>query len=116
MSNSIIVIFPYKYQDMWVFDDRKVGLIQEPFVSRMPQIIDLLVAEIENADQGFKLLASNTPFPEFQIKMTWLNEEYKGNWYYWKEADKKGWLCPALLKYFDKPPQELFCKAEQINR
>ncbi len=116
MSNSIIVIFPYRYQDMWVFDDSKVGLIQEPFVSGMPQIIDKLVTEIENADQGFKLLASSTPFPGFQIKMTWLNEEYQGNWYYWKEEDQKGWLCPALLKYFDEPPNELFCKAEKIDR
>ena len=31
--NSINIIKPYKYLDMWVFDDEKVGLLQEPFIS-----------------------------------------------------------------------------------
>ena len=30
--NAINVIAPYKYLGMWVFDDAKVGLVQEPFV------------------------------------------------------------------------------------
>lgn len=112
MSNSILVIFPYKHQEIWVFDDEKVGLRQEPFVSGMPQIIELFVKEIPNAEKGFKLLFSNTPFPEYQVKMTWLKQEYQGNWYYWQEEDKKGWLCPALFKYFGQTPKEIYCKAE----
>ncbi len=112
MSNSIIVIFPYKYEEMWVFDDSKVGLIQEPFVSGMPQIIDILVKDIPNAEKGFKLLFSTTPFPEYQVKMSWLKQEYQGNWYYWQEEDKKGWLCPALFKYLQIAPPEIYCKAE----
>ena len=74
MSNSLLVIFPYKYEDMWVFDDEKVGLVQEPFVSGMPQIIDILVRDLPNAEQGFKLLFANTPFPGYQVKMTWEKE------------------------------------------
>ena len=38
--NAIIVIHPYKYEGMWVFDDSKVGLVQEPFVSGADTIID----------------------------------------------------------------------------
>jgi hypothetical protein len=30
--NEINVIAPYKHQGMWVFDDSRVGLVQEPFV------------------------------------------------------------------------------------
>jgi hypothetical protein len=26
--NAINVIYPYKYEEMWVFDDERVGLIQ----------------------------------------------------------------------------------------
>ena len=26
----------------------------------------------------------------------------------------EGWLCPALFKYFDKAPREIFVKAEPI--
>jgi hypothetical protein len=31
--NAINVISPYKHHGMWVFDDARVGLVQEPFVS-----------------------------------------------------------------------------------
>jgi len=31
--NAINVISPYKHHGMWVFDDPRVGLVQEPFVS-----------------------------------------------------------------------------------
>ncbi len=113
MSNSILVIFPYKYQEMWVFDDEAVGLTKEPFVSGMPQIIDILVKDIPNAENGFKLLFANTPFPGYQAQMTWLKEEYQGNWYYWEQEDMKGWLCPALFKYFATTPKEIYCQVEQ---
>jgi hypothetical protein len=26
----------------------------------------------------------------------------------------EGWLCPALLKYFDHAPKELYAKAESL--
>jgi hypothetical protein len=32
--NAINVIWPYKHHGMWVFDDARVGLVQEPFVSK----------------------------------------------------------------------------------
>ena len=38
--NSINIIKPYKYLDMWVFDDEKVGLLQEPFISGADTLID----------------------------------------------------------------------------
>lgn len=113
MPNSIVGIFPYKYEDMWVFDDPKVDLVREPFVSGMLQIIDILVKNIPSADEGFKLLFSDTPFPGYQASLVWLKQEYQGNWYYWEEKDKQGWLCPALLKYFAKAPTQIFCKAEK---
>jgi hypothetical protein len=27
--------------------------------------------------------------------------------------DKEGWLCPALFKYFETAPPELYAKAEE---
>ena len=30
--NALSVLFPYKYEGMWVFDDPAVGLQREPFV------------------------------------------------------------------------------------
>jgi hypothetical protein len=49
MSNAIMVIFPYRYHHTWVFDDERVGLVKEPFVSGIPEMIDRLVQDIPNA-------------------------------------------------------------------
>ena len=32
-NNSIGVLFPYKYQGQWVFDDERVGLFREAFIA-----------------------------------------------------------------------------------
>jgi hypothetical protein len=31
-----------------------------------------------------------------------------GNWYKSDDPPLEGWLCPALLRYFEQPPAELF--------
>jgi hypothetical protein len=35
-----------------------------------------------------------------------VGEEMGGNVYRWPERDMERWLCPALLEYFEIPPQE----------
>src|SRR5258707_11112854 len=67
---------------MWVFDDPRVGLDKEPFVSGADDMIDVLVADIPNADKGFRLLFSATPFPGHTVKLEWRREESGGNWYF----------------------------------
>ena len=42
MSNQIMVIFPYLYEDTWVFDDRDTGLEKEPFVCGIPEMINIM--------------------------------------------------------------------------
>lgn len=115
MTNAMMVIFPYKYEDTWVFDDQRVGLIKEPFVSGIPQMIEVLVKEIPNAEKGFRLLFSSNPFPAYQAELNWLKEEYGGNWYSWKAQNMEGWLCPALFKYFVETPSKIYCKAEKLE-
>jgi hypothetical protein len=113
--NSIMVIHPYKFDEMWVFDDEKVGLIREPFVSGADTIIDRMVAHIPNAEKGFSLLFSAQPFPGYQAKFDWQREEYGGNWYYNTELDMEGWLCPALFKYFEVAPKEFYAQCKAVN-
>ena len=114
MSNAMMVIFPYRHQYTWVFDDERVGLIQEPFVQGIPEMINILVADIPNAEKGFRLLFSSNPFPGYQAELLWLREEYGGNWYQWESKNMEGWLCPALFKYFSEAPHKFYCKAEEI--
>ncbi|MBD2496472.1 DUF6717 family protein [Nostoc sp. FACHB-280] len=114
MTNSMMVIFPYRHNQTWVFDDERLGLVQEPFVSGVPEMIDILVQGIANVDEGFKLLFSASPFPGYQAELTWLREEYNGNWYLWREKSLEGWLCPALFKYFEQAPAKIYCQAEGL--
>lgn len=112
MANSIMVIAPYRYEEMWVFDDPQAGLVQEPFVSGIPQMIDRLVVDIPKAAQGFKLIFAQTPFPGYQAQLDWLRPEFGGHWYRWSAEEMEGWLCPALFKYFADAPPQLYCQAE----
>jgi hypothetical protein len=62
VANAIMVIEPYWSSGTWVFDDPSTGLVREPFVSGIPEMIDALTREIPNAREGFRLLFSGSPF------------------------------------------------------
>lgn len=110
--NAINVISPYKYLDMWVFDDPRVGLTQEPFVSGADTMIDRVVADIPDAEKGFTMVFSATPFPGHQYDLAWRRPEGGGNWYYAADLHMEGWLCPALFRYFGAPQQHLFVQVK----
>ncbi len=110
--NSLSVIAPYKYQGMWVFDDARVGLIQEPFVGGADVIIDALTASIPDAEKGFRMVFSAEAFPGYQHKVEWVRPELSGNIYRSAALGMEGWLCPALLKYFPEAPRAIYLKVE----
>ena len=114
--NALFVIAPYKYQGLWVFDDPAVGLSREPFIAGIDTMIDKVVANIPNAERGFRAVFSATPFPGANFKLEWHREESGGNWYYSDEFKMEGWLCPALLKYFPTAPREIYVKVEPKNK
>ncbi len=99
-----------------MFDDSRVGLNKEPFVSDADTMIDVLVADTPSAQQGFRLLFSATPFPSYTVKPEWQREEYSGNWYFSSQLKMEGWLCSALFNYFDKAPKVIYVKAEPKAR
>ena len=111
-SNSLMVIAPYKHQGMWVFDDPAVGLSREPFIAGIDKMIDKLVADIPDAERGWKAIFSASPFPGHEVMLEWRREESGGNWYYSDRYQMEGWLCPALFKYFTKAPREIYVRAE----
>jgi len=114
--NAMRVIFPYNKQGVWMFDDAAVGLKEEPFVIGIPAMIDKLVSGIEDAKKGFALYFSDVPFPEFQVKTDWIEEDAigSGNWYatIFEGQRLVGWICPALFKYFAAAPKTIYVKAE----
>lgn len=119
MSNQIMVIYPYFDRGLWVFDDESVGLTREPFVAGIDNIIDFMTIGVNNARQGFRLLFSADPFPDYTTSLTWIEKDKdpisSGDWYYHLATGTRGWLCPALLKYFDKAPKEIYVKIEEVK-
>lgn len=114
MNNSIMIIHPYWLHGTWVFDDKSTGLVAEPFVSGIPEIIMALLIKESinpiNAQNGFTAIFSATPFPEYTGVLNHIeSDEYGvGNWYQYE--DMKGWLCPALMLYFSEAPKQIYVK------
>lgn len=109
-KNVLNVIYPYCYNGMWVFDDEQVGLNREPFVGGADVIIEyaLKAKGIENPESGFQLMFSGVPFPDYDFTLTWVRGDNGGN-YYWIDAfQMEGWLCPALFRYFESAPQNIY--------
>ncbi len=115
-SNSIMVVAPYWYKGTWVFDDPAVGLKREPFVAGVPEMIDVLVKDMPDSQEGFRLLFSASPFPGFQKKLTWLRGDSGGNYYKLDQPPLEGWICPAMFRYYKAAPQALYVKAEPSRR
>jgi hypothetical protein len=116
-SNAIQVIQPYWSSGTWVFDDPAAGLVREPFVCGVPEMISRLVKEagIENAREGFRLLFSATPFPGHRGVFQRIRSEHGGTWYRDEKTGAEGWLCPALFQYFTTAPETLYARAEAIQ-
>ncbi len=114
-DNSISIIKPYKYEGVWVFDDEKVNLVREAFVAGADAILDVATADIPNAEEGFVLIFSGSLFPGAQISLEWVREEMGGNVYHWADREMDGWLCPALLMYFNEAPKQLHVQVKSAG-
>ena len=118
MANALMVIQPYWYCGTWVFDDPATGLVREPFVAGIPEMINRLTRHIPAAREGFRLLFSAHEFPGYEAAFELVRDELGGAWYRLRgiEPSMEGWLCPALFKYFDEAPATIFAKAEPLER
>ena len=114
MNNSIFVIHPYLHHNALVFDDPSVGLVKEAFVAGADTVIAILASRItSNWKDGFDLYFSSRPFPGYQAKMIKVGPQYDGTVYHCEELNIEGWLCPALFKYFDVAPDELYIQIKE---
>lgn len=98
--------------ETWVFDDDAVDLVQDAFISGVPEMIDELLVHIPDARGGFRLLFPAAPYPGFQRKLMRECEEFGGWWYRSDEPGAEVWLCLALFRYSDEAPAEIYVRAE----
>lgn len=108
MNNSILTLYPYKFHCQWIFDDPSTNLLREVFVCGIDKMLDYLTEQIFDRDNGIILFFSSFPFPGFKMKLDWIREEYGGNWYWCNQYHMEGWLCPALYKYFEIVPSNIY--------
>jgi hypothetical protein len=107
-ANSLFVIQPYRWSGMWVFDDPAVGLVKEPFVAGVPEMIEHALRDVPGRRDAFVAVFSASPFPGAQVTLERTREEGGGNWYRWTQTGQEGWLCPALFRYFEQAPERLY--------
>ena len=113
--NALFVIAPYFKHGTWVFTDEHRHLLEEPFVAGVTEIITEMVADIPNAKAGFRLTFSAAPFPGHELVVIRGEPEAGGYWYHVENSDKKGWLCPALFKFFSEAPEKLYARADPLT-
>lgn len=99
-TSSPLAIRTYKFDGVWVFDAPEHGLVREPFVCGMSEIIDVLAIDIANQAQGVLLHFSDRPFAGHESHLSRLHEEHGGYWYEDENLEMRGWLCPAALHYY----------------
>ena len=111
-GNGKHTYFPYVLSGQWVFDDEAAGLRQEALILGIDLMIEKATASIPDARKGFKLFFSPAPFPGYTVKLEWRRTEFGGNWYWCEQYGIEGWLCPAVSRYFDQAPRQIYARAE----
>lgn len=109
--NAMFFITLRRENGMWCFTDRERGLVKEPLVAGIPEILEELILDndipMKKAVKGLRVVFAGKEFPGAQIKLTRGKKESGGAWYS-TDDELEGWLCPALLKFFKTAPTKLY--------
>ena len=125
MANSMHCIQIYRYQGTWAFTDVNRELIDEPFVSGIPQFIDFIIRQTENdPTQGeYRVTFSKNQFPTATYELRFVRDDMNGAWYDCRPVDDttydkvggEGWLCPATLAFFEDFPRSIFVEITPVR-
>ncbi len=115
-----LTLYPYLLGgSCWVFDDERTGLKEEAFVLGMTEMISRVVRskQVPDAERGFAMTFSDRPFEGHDVVLRWLRSDGGlGNWYEGTVVGERmeGWLCPALLLYFQEAPRAIFVRCDPL--
>lgn len=119
-NDRVLTLYPYLLNGTcWVFDDERTGLKEEAFVCGITEMITRVVTakRLPNPQAGFTMTFADRPFDGHDVELRWLRPDpAEGNWYAGDVLGEhmEGWLCPALLLYFQDPPPRLFVRCEPL--
>lgn len=107
MHKVCFTINPYLDGHLWMFDDPKVGLLREGLRRGTPEVL-VRACELRGMEPvGFVAAFSVTNFVPMH-RLDLLGPLWHGTEYHWDDQQMTCWFCPALLRYFSVPPQELY--------
>jgi hypothetical protein len=123
-----------KRNDRWVFLKDNVyydmapanitDYLLSPIVYGADRLINIgcKLKNIKNPESGFLLLFSENYFPNADVKLEFSENKYDG-WTYKVNSlnlqgllpDQGAWICSYMKFYYEKPPQSLYLKLENID-
>ena len=106
--NSIFRILVRLVDGLWVFDDLKFGVKEQPFVFGSDLILEKMVARVDEELDRVNILFSSIPFPGSEHCLKFVREETVGFVYRWEDEKLQGWLSPSLRNYFPDPPPKIY--------
>jgi hypothetical protein len=115
-----LTLYPYLLNgSCWVFDDQRTGLKAEAFVCGISEMISRVVEAkgIPDTARGFAMTFAAEPFPDHDVELHWIRPDpTDGNWYEGTVVGEpmEGWLCPALLLYFEHAPPRIFVRCDPL--
>ena len=114
-GNSIFRVLVRYLDRLWVFDDLKFGVKEQPFVFGSDLILDKMVAGVNGTQDRMNVLFSAIPFPGTEHCLEFVREETEGFVYRWEDEKLQGWMSPSLRNYFPDPPPKIFLQLLPIE-
>tara|TARA_R110001606_G_C15239150_1_gene636009 strand:+ start:185 stop:553 length:369 start_codon:yes stop_codon:yes gene_type:complete len=121
--NSINSIHSYIHNGMWVFDDESRELDKEPFVEGADLLLDVMSGRVNDKSiETCSFYFGATPIPNQDVELVKSGEDgydgtyYKVNFPELNLTDEGPiWLCPALLKFFETPPENIYVRIRSFE-
>jgi len=107
-GNSVFRVLVRVIDGLWVFDDLKFGIREQPFVFGSDLILEKMVAEVGGEIDRMNILFSGIPFPGSEHCLKFVREETEGFVYRWQDHNLQGWMSPSLRNYFPEPPPKIY--------
>ena len=113
--NTINRVTVRRDSGLWVYDDAKFGVREQPLVFGMDLILERMVEQVEGVEDRLNLVFSSIPFPGSEFSLVFVREETEGFVYCWEEKKLQGWLSPSLRNYFSEPPPKIYLQLLSID-
>ena len=108
VGNSIFRVLVRFVDRVWVFDDSKFGICEQPFVFGSDLILEKMVARVDEELDRVNILFSSIPFPGSEHCLEFVREVTEGFVYRWEDEKLQGWMSPSLRNYFTEPPPKIY--------